>query len=173
MGAALRAPIERLPVHEDESDTIEQKQTFNSAFGKVNYDPTSRLRTSFSVLWTPTTSKGTLPAYNDSIANSISSSRASNQIQKTRGFEIPQTSYAGTLDFTLTSSSLVSVRGGYFDDNYRDTGVPTFSSVSYQTSAIGLGYPIPARPARRRRLPEHPARPARGSRPHQAGLRAG
>ena len=47
-----------------ETDTIEQEQTFNSAFGKVNYDPTSRLRTSFSVLWTPTTSTGTLPAYN-------------------------------------------------------------------------------------------------------------
>jgi Carboxypeptidase regulatory-like domain/TonB-dependent Receptor Plug Domain len=127
-----------------ESDTIEQEQTFNSAFGKVNYDPTSRLRTSFSVLWTPTTSTGTLPAYNDSLANSISSSKTSNQVQKTRGFEIPQTSYAGTLDFTLNSSSLISVRGGYFDDNYKDTGVPTFSSVSYQTSPIGLGYPIPA-----------------------------
>ena len=95
-------------------------------------------------LWTPTTSTGTLPAYNDSLANSISSSKASNQVQKTRGFEIPQTSYAGTLDFTLNSSSLISVRGGYFDDNYKDTGVPTFSSVSYQTSPIGLGYPIPA-----------------------------
>src|SRR4030095_1545863 len=70
-----------------ESDTIEQDQTFNSAFGKVNYDPTSRLRTSFSVLWTPNTSTGTLPAYNDSIANSISSSRTSNQVQKPRAFE--------------------------------------------------------------------------------------
>ena len=127
-----------------ETDTIEQKQTFNSAFGKVNYDPTNRLRTSFSVLWTPTTSEGSLAAYDDSLANSISSSKASNQAQKTRGFDVPQTSYAGTLDFTLNNSSLLSVRGGYFDDNYKDTGVPTFSSVSYQTSAVGLGYPIAA-----------------------------
>jgi hypothetical protein len=127
-----------------ETDTIEQKQTFNSAFGKVNYDPTNRLRTSFSVLWTPTTSEGTLAAYDDSLANSVSSSKASNQVQKTRGFEVPQTSYSGTLDFTLNNSSLLSVRGGYFDDNYKDTGVPTFSSVSYQTSAVGLGYPIAA-----------------------------
>ncbi len=127
-----------------ETDTIEQKQTFNSAFGKVNYDPTNRLRTSFSVLWTPTTSEGSLAAYDDSLANSLSSSKASNQAQKTRGFEVPQTSYAGTLDFTLNNSSLLSVRGGYFDDNYKDTGVPTFSSVSYQTSAVGLGYPIAA-----------------------------
>ena len=41
-----------------EQGTIEQKQTINSAFGKINYDPTSRLRTSFSVLWTPTKSEG-------------------------------------------------------------------------------------------------------------------
>ena len=128
----------------NETDTIEQRQTFNSAFGKVNYDPTNRLRTSFSVLWTPTTSEGTLAAYDDSLPNSISSSKASNQVQKTRGFEVPQTSYSGTLDFTLNNSTLLSVRGGYFDDNYKDTGVPTFSSVSYQTSAVGLGYPIPA-----------------------------
>ncbi len=96
------------------------------------------------MLWTPTTSEGSLAAYDDSLPNSLSSSKASNQAQKTRGFEVPQTSYAGTLDFTLNNSSLISVRGGYFDDNYKDTGVPTFSSVSYQTSAIGLDYPISA-----------------------------
>ena len=135
-----------------------QKQTINSAFGKVNYDPSNRLRTSFSVLWTPTTSEGTLPAYNGAAPNTISSSKASNENQKTRGFEIPQISYSGTLDFTLSNSSLLSVRGGMFDDNYRDTGVPLISSVSYQTSNISgapLGYPDPGQPARRRRLPEH------------------
>ena len=126
-----------------ESDTIAQKQTANSAFGKVNYDPTNRLRTSFSVLWTPTTSEGTLSAYNDFAANAIASSKASNESQKTRGWESPQKSYAGTLDFTLGNSSLVSLRGGYFDDNYKDTGVPLQSAVSYQTSNIGLPFPIP------------------------------
>ena len=130
-----------------DSDTIKQKQTFNSAFGKINYDPTSRLRTGFSVLWTPTTSTGTLPAYNGVAPNSISSSSASNQIQKTRGFKSPQTNYSGTADFTLNSSTLLSFRGGYFDDNYEDTGVPTFSSVTYQSSNLtgnALDYPIPA-----------------------------
>ena len=131
----------------NETGSIDQKQTINSAFGKVNYDPSSRLRTSFSVLWTPTTSEGTLPAYNGAAPNTISSSKASNENQKTRGFEIPQISYTGTLDFTLSNSSLLSVRGGMFDDNYRDTGVPLISSVSYQTSNISgapLAYPIPA-----------------------------
>ena len=128
----------------NETDTIDQKRTVNSAFGKVNYDPTSRFHSSFSVLWTPTTSEGTLPAYDSSSPNQIASTLASNQIQKTRGFESPQTSYAGTLDFTLSNSSLLSIRGGYFDDNYKDTGVPTFSSVTYQTSNIGARLPDPA-----------------------------
>ncbi len=131
----------------NETDTIDQKQTINSAFGKISYDPSSRLRMSFSTLWTPISSTGTLPAYNGMLPNQISSSKASNQIQKTRGFDQPQTSYAGTLDYTLTSSSLISVRTGLFDDNYKDTGVPTFSSVTYQSSNLtgtAADYPIPA-----------------------------
>ena len=62
----------------NEQGSIDQKQTFNSAFGKMNYDPTSRMRTSISVLWTPTTSEGTLPAYNGRRPNTISSSLAAN-----------------------------------------------------------------------------------------------
>jgi hypothetical protein len=120
----------------NETDRIENDRTVNSAFGKINYDPSNRLRTSFSVLWTPTTSTGVFSAYDSAAPNTIASSKASNQIQKTRGFEQPQTSYAGTLDFTLSNSSLLSVRGGFFDDNYKDTGVPTFSSVTYQTSNL-------------------------------------
>jgi hypothetical protein len=127
-----------------DTDTISREQTFNSAFGKVNYDPSNRLRTSFSVLWTPTTSEGTLTAYDEFSPNRVSSSLASNQPQKTRGFESPQKSYSGSLDFTLNNSSLLSVRGGYFDDNYMDTGIPAISSVVYQTSNLALDYPIPA-----------------------------
>ena len=102
---------------------------------------------------------------------------AANENQKTRGFEIPQISYTGTLDITLSNSSLLSVRGGIFDDNYRDTGVPLTSSVSYQTSNIerrAARLPDPGQPAGRRRVPEHPARAAVARvRSHQARLRPG
>jgi len=124
-------------------DTIDQERTVNSAFGKINYDPTNRLRASFSVLWTPTTSTGTLPAYDEFSPNAIASTLASNLPQKTRGFESPQKSFSGTVDYTLTSSSLLSVRGGLFDDNYMDTGIPTVSSVTYQASNIGAPFPVP------------------------------
>ena len=138
-----------------ETDTINQSQTYNSAFGKVNYDPTNRLRTGFSVLWTPTSSTGTLPAYNDSIANSISSSKASNQIQKTRGFESPQRSYAGTLDYTLTNTSLISVRAGPLRRQLQGHRRPDVQQRDLPVLADRARLSDSGRPARRRRLPEH------------------
>jgi hypothetical protein len=122
--------------------SIDQKQTYMSAFAKVNYDPTSRLHTSFSFLTTPTKSTGFLPAYDASGQTWLTSTKDSNLVNRDRGFDQPQKSYSGTLDYTVTNSSLISVRAGMFDDNYKDTGVPAISSVVYQTSNIGLGYPV-------------------------------
>ena len=133
-----------------------------SAFGKVNYDPTSRLHTSFSVLWTPTTSTGFLPAYNgigaerDFELEGIEPGRTDARVRAARRRATPARS-----TYTLTNSSLISVRAGLFDDNYKDTGVPTISSVDYQTSNIGLRLSDSRRPARRRELPEHAAHAAR------------
>jgi outer membrane receptor protein involved in Fe transport len=120
-----------------ETGEIARKQTFMSAFGKLTWDQ-KRVRTSGSVLLTPTTSTGSLPAYNGSGANVISSTLASNQPNTKRGFKSPQTNASGTVDFILTSSSVLGVRGGYFRDNYMDTGVPLLSPVVYQASSIGL-----------------------------------
>ena len=95
------------------------------------------------MLATPTKSTGFTPAYDGTGPNVLSSTLAANEPNKTRGFEQPQYSYAGTADFTLTNSSLLSVRGGFFDDNYMDTGIPLTNPVEYGTSNIGLPYPIP------------------------------
>jgi hypothetical protein len=127
-----------------ESGVIDNKRTDLSLFGKVSYDVSNRLRTSFSVLRTPTTSTGFLPAYDGAGPAVLSASQASNVSSLTRGFDQPQTSYAATVDYTLTSSSLISVRSGFFDDNYMDTGIPEVTSVSYQTSNLDLPFPIPA-----------------------------
>jgi hypothetical protein len=122
---------------------IDNERTDMSLFGKLNYDVSNRLRTSFSVLRTPTSSKGFLPAYDSAGPQLISSSLASNASSITRGFDQPQTSYSGTVDLTLTPTSLFSVRAGYFDDDYKDTGIPEVTSVVYQTSNLGLNFPIP------------------------------
>lgn len=120
-----------------ETGEIARRQTFMSAFVKLTWDQ-KRVRTSGSVLLTPTTSTGSLPSYDGSGANVISSTLASNQPNTKRGYKSPQTNASGTVDFILTSSSVLGVRGGYFRDNYMDTGVPLLSAVVYRTSSIDL-----------------------------------
>ncbi|MBL8238891.1 MAG: TonB-dependent receptor [Bryobacterales bacterium] len=126
-----------------EADTIERKRLFMNAFNKLSFDPSNRVRTNFSWLYSPFYSEGTLPGY-DSYANAVSANRASNQANKTRGFSNPQASYSGDVNIQLSNTSLLSLRGGYFFDNFRTNGVPAFSSVTYQTSGIGLPFDIPA-----------------------------
>ena len=125
-----------------EPGTIAQKQTFTQAFGKVSF-ASSRVNAYGSVLYTPTDSVGTLPAYNSSMAGGISSSQSGNSANLGRGFRTTQTSVTGIVDLTLSSASFLTVRGGYFYDNYEDTGIPETTSVAYQTSSVGFNA-IPA-----------------------------
>jgi hypothetical protein len=120
-----------------EPGNIAQKQTFTQAFGKVSF-ASSRVNAYGSVLYTPTDSVGTLPAYNSSMANGITSSQAGNAANRDRGFRTTQTSLTGNVDLTLSSDSFLTVRGGYFYDNYEDTGIPATTSVTYQTSSVGF-----------------------------------
>ena len=59
----------------------------------------------FGALITPTTSKGTLPAYAGTGPNFISSSKASNAVNLTRGYETDQRSFTGNTDFNVSNSS--------------------------------------------------------------------
>ena len=127
-----------------ETDTIEQKQTFNSAFGKVNYDPTNRLRTSFSVLRTPTTSEGSLAVY-DYLLRTRSPARRSLR----PGPEDP--GLRGSADQLrghprLHAEQLVAPQraGGYFDDYGEHRRADLQQRRDPHTTAAGLGYPIAA-----------------------------
>jgi hypothetical protein len=42
------------------------------------------------------------------------------------------------MDWTLTNTTLFSVRAGYMSDNYKDTGVDTSQTYEYYTSSVGL-----------------------------------
>jgi hypothetical protein len=119
---------------------IKQKQTFTQSFGKLTYSQ-SRMVASGSLLYTPARSTGSLPSYQGPGVNYISSSRASNDVNITRGFEQDQINTSGSVDITLSGTSLLQVRGGYFYDNYKDTGVPNTISYTYQapaTAALGI-----------------------------------
>ena len=62
------------------------------------------------------------------------------------GYEIPQWNMAYTGDYTATDRTLVSVRGGYMNDNYFDTGVnksQTFDTT-HSLAAVGRSPACPA-----------------------------
>ncbi len=120
-----------------ERGQIERTQTYTQLFGKVTHRA-GRVTSTGSVLVTPTTSEGTLPAYNGAARNVITSSQAANQVNLERGWKMMQVSTTGNVDVTMTGTSFFSVRGGYFHDNYKDTGIPSTTSYTYQTSSVGL-----------------------------------
>src|SRR4051794_27901881 len=107
-----------------EPGSIPQKQTATQAFGKVTYG-SRRLQANASVLATPIRSTGTLTAYDGTGPQYVSSSLAGNSAQLARGYDQDQTNVSGNLDFFLSGAASISVRGGMFRDNYKDTGVPT------------------------------------------------
>jgi len=120
-----------------EEGDIARKQTVTNAFGKLTYTG-GPLRVAGSLLYSPTNSTGTLPSYNGVGPRQISSSKAGNATQIDQGFKNNQYSTAIDADITLTNSSFVTVRGGYFYDGYKDTGVSLTPSVTYQASSVGL-----------------------------------
>jgi hypothetical protein len=120
-----------------EPGSLSQSQTATQSFGKITYG-TSRMQANVSVLWTPVRSKGTLSAYDGTGPQFISSSLAGNAAQAARGFEVDQTNVSGNVDFYLSSSSSLSIRGGQFSDKYADTGVSTTTAVIWNTPSIGI-----------------------------------
>jgi outer membrane receptor protein involved in Fe transport len=120
-----------------EPGSIERKQTYQQAFGKVSYSH-PRFTASGSLLWTPTRSEGNLASKVGSGADFISSSLASNAINIERGFDQDQVNTSGTLDLVLSNSAFVQVRGGHFYDNYKDTGIPDIVNYTYQTPTTGV-----------------------------------
>ena len=115
-----------------EPGTIDQDQTAWQGFGKVTYSA-GKLHANASVLMTPTRSTGRLPPYDSTGTDFLTSSSAANDANRTRGFEGDQNSVSGNVDLSLSNTAYLTVRGGYFYDNYKDTGVPNITSYTYQT----------------------------------------
>ena len=115
--------------------TINLSQNYTQAFGKATY-ASSRIQANFSVLTTPRRVVGTLPAYNGTSANFLTSSQASNAVNLNRGFNTDQYNVGGDLDIWLGRSNYITVRGGLFSDNYADVGVPRTTSVVWQTPSL-------------------------------------
>jgi hypothetical protein len=123
--------------------------TFNSSttslnmFNKLSWDVTPRIRTNFSWLYTTTKQAGLIPAFNGYAPNSNVNSISASESFRNQGWYLPKNSYTGTTDITLSNTSLLSFRGGYFWDNFKDFGVTDVHTIQYNRSAIGLPFAIP------------------------------
>ena len=123
--------------------TFNQKQTLIQGFGKISYASPGRLQANGSALWTPNTTTGTLPAYGGNGTNYALSTGVANSVNQTRGYKQNQFSGGGDVNWLFSRSSSITFRGGYFHDNYMDTGVPNTTSYTYQVTSVGLAN-IPA-----------------------------
>lgn len=121
----------------DGKGTVKQKRLDQNLFGKISFDPITRIRTNFTWLYTPTMVSGRLPRFNfgkDASTSDLASGLANNGL----GYFQAQTSYTGSADITLTNRSILTVRGGRFWDDYQDNGISALSAVQYNTSAFDL-----------------------------------
>ena len=126
---------ERLPVRRTATRARStSKQTSTQAFGKVTYDrpagcgPTSR-RSGRPTTSTARCRPTTAPAPNAHLQLEGGERRA----RTTRGFDrSAEATSPAPWTITLTNTSLLSVRGGYFHDNYKDTGISDQPDLQYQ-----------------------------------------
>ena len=113
------------------TSTFKSKRNTLNMFNKISWDPLSRVRTNFSWLYTTQKRTGLLPAFTGYCpsCNALSAENYTNN--HVQGWYLPKNSYSGSMDITLTNTSLLSLRGGYFWDNYKDRNVPTKSDRSH------------------------------------------
>jgi hypothetical protein len=107
-------------------------------FNKLSFDPTDRIRTNFTWLYTPQRLTGSLPAYDGYAPNVSTLSAANAEGYRIRGYSQPEQSYTGSVDVALSSASLLSVKGGRYYLNYKDTGVPYRKYYWWQSSSVGI-----------------------------------
>ncbi|MFB3906311.1 MAG: carboxypeptidase regulatory-like domain-containing protein [Acidobacteriota bacterium] len=126
------------------SSLFTSKTNFLNAFNKLSWDATQRIRTNFSWLYTTAKANGLIPAFGGVEPNSSSLPLASLEPSRIQGWYLPKNSYTGSLDFLISNDSVLSFRGGYFWDNYKDINPPSQRQVRYNTSGLNLPFEIPA-----------------------------
>lgn len=133
-----RASFDYLFSNGTEPGTMKRDSHNMAWFNKVSFDPTQRIRTNFTWLYTPTYLTGSLPAYDGMAPNVSTRSLASAQGSSTRGFNQPEQSYSGDVNLTLTNTSLLSIKGGRYYLNYKEIGIPYTKYYWWRSSSVGI-----------------------------------
>jgi hypothetical protein len=118
--------------------TLDREAHQMNWFNKLSFDPTERIRTHFTWLYSPQYLTGSLPAYDGYSPNASTLSLENAQGYKTRGYSQPEQSYTGAIDIALSSSSLLSTKGGRYYLNYKETGIPYKKYYWWQSSSVGI-----------------------------------
>jgi hypothetical protein len=119
-----------------ESGSISKSQENYQGFGKLTYQA-GKFNANFSFLMTPTRDLGKFPAYNGTGTNFVVGSLSSFKYNQGTGFSQDQYDYSANIDYAIKPTILVSLRGGYFSDNYVDTGISNITSYTYQATSVG------------------------------------
>ncbi len=106
-------------------------------FSKLSWDPTSRIRTNFTFLYTPEYQVGSLFAYNGFAPNTSTNTLENARAVQGLGYNQHENSVTGQVDFTLTNSSILSVKGGRYFLNYKTRGVDATEQWVWRNSSIG------------------------------------
>jgi hypothetical protein len=116
--------------------TSDQREQSN--FGKLTWEASKRLRVNVSALHTPTIQNGVLVAFDGPGNNQSTQTATGVAANNARGAETPQLSGAGTIDYFVSNSTFLSLRTGYFYDNYRATGIDPSQTFEYASSSVGI-----------------------------------
>jgi len=122
----------------DGPGTMSRKALFMSWFNKVDFNPTSRVRTNFTWYYTPTHLTGSLFAYDDFCQNCSSNNLADAASVSQNGFNQPEQSMTGTINVTLSPSAILSVKGGRYYLNFKEAGYYPTTEFWYDLSTIGI-----------------------------------
>jgi len=122
----------------DGPGTMKREANAMSWFNKLTFDPSTSVRLNLSWLYTPQRLTGSLYSYDDFCPNCSVQTIANAAAVSKRGFSQPEQSYTGTIDWTLSNSSVLSVKGGRYYLNFRDVGIPASVQYWWRESAVGL-----------------------------------
>jgi hypothetical protein len=122
--------------------TLKQDATFWQAYNKISADITHNLRVNASYYWSPFHAEGRIPAYS-LYGNQATSTAAALRPNQDQGYFNPQSNYGADVSYTVTPTTLFTVRFGRNWDNYKALGVPDRSAVEWGTPSVNLPFAIP------------------------------
>ncbi len=107
----------------------EQDET-DYLFSKIDYAPFSKLRIAATYIYSPFRSQGVLP--------SLQGTSSPTNDYRNQGSRTPNSIYSGSADYTPTSKLVISFRGGYNYENYKDYGIPRGTYFRFVSSSNGI-----------------------------------